>query len=90
MDVHRTSHASYCSEHVTQTVLTFIATLSSRYFFLKKCIYLFLAALVFVAVHRFSLVAASIGYHLLAVCELLTMVTSLIAEHRLSSCGAWA
>ena len=38
---------------------------------------------VFVAVHRFSLVAASGGYSLVAVHDLLIAVASLVADHRL-------
>ena len=39
---------------------------------------------------NFSLLAVSWGYSLIAVCRLLTGVNSLVAEHRLNSCGAWA
>ena len=91
IDVHRTSRASDCSEHVTWTILTFTATPSSRCF-LKRCIYIFLAALVFVAVHRFSLVAASKDYRLVAVYGLLFWPStgSVVVAHRLSysvACG---
>ena len=44
--------------------------------------------LVFVAIHRLSLVAASGGYSLVAVCSVLIAVASLVAEHRLQ--GMWA
>ena len=45
---------------------------------------------VFVAAHSLSLVAGGRGYSLAAVCGFLTVVASLVAEHKLSSCGAWA
>ena len=45
---------------------------------------------VFVAAHRLSLVAANGGNSLVAVCGHLIAVASVVAEHRLSSCGAWA
>lgn len=38
---------------------------------------------VFIAAHRFSPVAVSEGYSLVAVCRLLIAVASLVAEHRL-------
>ena len=43
---------------------------------------------VFVAVQAFSLVAVSGGYSLVAVCGLLVVVASLVAEHRLSNCSS--
>ena len=42
---------------------------------------------VFVAVIRLSLVVASGGYSLAVVCGLLITVGSLVAQHRLQSCG---
>ena len=44
--------------------------------------------LVFVAIHRLSLVAASGGYSLVAVCSILIAVASLVVWHRLQ--GMWA
>ena len=38
---------------------------------------------VFIAVHRLSLVTAREGYSLVAVCRLLIVVASFVAEHRL-------
>ena len=38
----------------------------------------------------FSLAVASRGYSLVAMSELLIAVASLVAKHRLSSCGTWA
>ena len=37
-----------------------------------------------------SLVTESGGYSVSSVCGLLVVVASLVAEHRLSSCGLWA
>ena len=39
---------------------------------------------------RLSLVAASGGYSLVAVCGLLTVAASLVVEHGLISCHPWA
>ena len=47
-----------------------------------------MTALVFVAIHRLSLVAASGGYSLVVVCRVLIAVASLVPEHRLQ--GTWA
>ena len=42
-----------------------------------------MVALVFVAVHRLSLVVVSRGYSLVAVCRLIMIVASFVAKHRL-------
>ena len=42
-----------------------------------------MAVVVFVAVSRLPLVAASRGYSLGVVCELLTVVAALVGEHKL-------
>ena len=52
-------------------------------FILFIYIYLFLAVLVLGCCMGFSLVEASRGYFLIAVCSLLIVVASLIAEHGL-------
>ena len=55
-------------------------------FFFFKNIYLFIyfwLCLVFIAVHRLSLLAASRGLLFVAVCGLLIAVASLVAEHGL-------
>ena len=44
---------------------------------------------VFVSVCGLSLVVVTGGYSLAAVHRLLIVVVSLVAEHGLSSCGAW-
>ena len=47
--------------------------------------------MVFVASHRLSVVVASGGYFLIAVCIIVTSHCSLQSlEHKLSSCGVWA
>ena len=51
-------------------------------------IYLILAMLGIFAMRAFSLVAASQGHSLVALCRLLLAIASLTAEHRLY--GAWA
>ena len=51
--------------------------------FLNNYIYLFLAVLGLRCCGGFSLVAASASYSLVAVCRLLIVVASLVAEHRL-------
>ena len=54
--------------------------------FLKNILFVYLRLCwVFVAVQAFSLVAVSGGYSLVAVCGLLFVVASLVAEHRLSN-----
>ena len=50
----------------------------------------FWLCLIFIAVCRLSLVAASRGYSLVAVCGLLTVAASLVVEHGLISCHPWA
>ena len=61
----------------------------SLLFFLKYVfiLYLLLAALGLIAVHRLSLVTAREGYSLVAVCMLLVAMISLVSEHRLQ--GVW-
>ena len=49
----------------------------------NNCIYLFLAVLSLGCCAGFSLVVESGGYSLVAVCGLLILVASLVAEHRL-------
>ena len=49
--------------------------------------YLFLAGLGLCCCMGFSLVEASRGYALVAVCELLFAVASLVAEHGFYGCG---
>ena len=44
---------------------------------------------VFIAACGLSLVEVSRGCSLVAMSRLLPLVASLVAEHRLSSCGAW-
>ena len=51
---------------------------------------LFLAALVFAAAHRLSLVAVSRDYSPFAVSGLLVAVASLVGKHGLSTCGVGA
>ena len=61
------------------SLVTLGVTLDHFFFFFKPiCLFL---PWVFTVVHRLSLVVA---------CGLLTVVASLVAEHRLSSCGAQA
>ena len=60
-------------------------------FFLKKCMYLFFyfwPCWVFVAACRLSLIAAIRGCSLAVACQLLIVVASFVAKHRLS--GMWA
>ena len=55
-------------------------------FIMKRVVlflYLFLVALVFIAVHKLSLVVVSRGYSLVAVCRLIMIVASFVAKHRL-------
>ena len=55
-------------------------------FFLKKILFVYLwLPWVFTASHNRSLVAVSRGYSLVAACDLLIEVASLVAEHGLSS-----
>ena len=62
-----------------------ILTILSSFF--KKGIYLSLAVLGLSCCVGFSLVVASGGYSLLAVCGLLIAVASLVVEHRLQVHG---
>ena len=55
---------------------------------IKKIICLFLAVLGLHCYAGFSLVAATRSYSLVAVCGFLIAGASLVAEHRLNSCGA--
>ena len=57
-------------------------------FLFLKIIYFFWLCWVFIAVHRFSLVAASGSCSLMAVHERLILAASLVSEHGLW--GAWA
>lgn len=67
-----------CCSRSQGTLEVSFLVLKSNWFFLK----LFLAALVFVALHKLSLVAMSRACPL-AVCRLLTAVPCLLAEHGL-------
>ena len=63
----------------------FVTINMHRFFDKNMCIFNIYSWLcwVFIAVLRFSLVVASGGYSLVAVCGFLSAVASLVAEHRL-------
>ena len=59
-----------------------VQELTQTFYFFYKCIY-FCLGWVFIAVHGLSLVLREWGLLLVAVCELLIAVVSLVAEHGL-------
>ena len=61
-----------------------------RHIYIYHKIFYFLPCWVFVPTSRLSLFAASGGNSLITVPRLFTEMTSLVAEHGLHSCGAWA